>query len=796
MKKLLVTLLLITSSSLSLGYYFFLRPLPQRQGQLELPGLQNSVDIKYDEHGIPHIRAENQKDAYRSLGYIVGQHRLFQLDMQRRMATGSLSEVIGEKALALDEMNRSLGFRYYGQKMAEQRRWSIETQELIASYLEGLNHFVTQGPLPIEFLLLGYRPKTFSESDILAFIAYMGFSFQEAIKQEPLQVVLKTRLSQAKYAELFDIWEFDAPAIDQSIARELSQHVYNSVPWRAKAKTLEALRLQESWGFSFAGSNSWVVSAERSSTGAPLLANDPHIGHSNPGVWFEASIETPDFALHGHYLSLIPFAVLGKTPVHAWSLTMSEIDDMDFFHIEKRGSDYYAGERKIPVESVTEKIKVKKAEDKTLSLTITEFGILLDDWFDFAGPQDHLAAFWSFYHPDNQILEGLKKMGQAKSLEDFRSAVSLPTAPGLNISYADTDKNIAWFALGRTLERPPGHNGIDIRFSKDEDQAPSLIPFSENPHLINPPSGYIVTANHIVSHEKRQSFPGYFQPSDRARRIIDLLSRKERFSPEDMITMLHDTGDDLFPQVKDLFLASIQAHEEVFGSAIITAIQQSNELRADPSSQLFPIYRMWLRQVSRLAMLDELGDVYFNDLFKTPRRYNLLKNILTNKESPWWDKENTTDIIETREDILNEAALASFYFLSEKLGDDVQYWSWGRLHTLELKHPLGKLPPLDKIFNLGPFPAPGAYMIVNANSAREKWDDFSVVSGPSTRRLIDMAERNFSYSILPSGNSGHRFDVFHSNQISDFFEGKLQVRPQSFQQVKAVSNRIQLLPAK
>lgn len=796
MKKVLLLLFALITSYFSVRYFFFTRSIPQRSGEIAFEQLQDLVSVKYDQNGIPHIKAQNARDAYFSMGYIIGQHRLFQLDIQRRIATGRLSEILGSKTIEIDKMNRSLGFRFYGQKMADAKNWSPETDELLNAYLAGLNEFVRNGVHSVEFKILNYKPDPFSVADLHSFIGYMGFTFQEAIKQEPLLSLLKEKLPPEKMQLILNSYELDSPAIDKSMAQAIGWNKKSSKSFVLKEAFKNALQQNEDYGFSLDGSNSWVIGAEKSMTGSPMVANDPHISHSNPNVWFEASIETPSEIVHGHFLSFIPFPILGWTPRHAWTLTMSEVDDMDFFELRREADDFYVGEERIESKKIEEIIKVKEQEEKRINFFHTEYGFVLDNIIQFGKETDSLAAFWTFNSEENQVLEGIRGMTIANSLEDFEKSVAKPTAPGLSISYADIGNNIAWFVLGRSIKRPDAHNGLDIRIPLIENAKPKLLDFSNNPRLINPPDFYIATANHLISHEKWAQFPGYYQPSDRGRRINQMLEEKDKISIEEFQDMIHDNRDWFFPQVKDLFIKSFEIQKDQLEPEVFEKIKNATEAIASRDNVVMPFYRVWIRQMSRLAFVDEIGEENFAELFKTPIRHNAIKQLLLDNRNPWWDDVTTKNYTESLDDFLGKAGSLSLIFLKNKLGKNQNQWNWGKLHSLELIHPLGRMKPLNHLFNIGPEPVNGAYMIVNAQSARNSWDSFKVASGPSTRRIIDFSTPLDSWGILPSGNSGHLADPFYDNQWQDYLNLRLQERKLSYSQIVNAHSFLQLKPSK
>lgn len=797
MKK-LIAVFVLCSSTISLSYYFFFLALPVRTGELNLPGLNSKVTVAYDKNGIPHIKANDDLDAFRSLGYVVAQHRLFQLDLQRRIATGRLSEILGEKVIELDKLNRSLGFNHYAKKFVRQGNWSKEADERIEAYLEGLNHFVENGRLPVEFKILRYKPDTFSKSDILAFIGYMSFTFQEAFKQDPPLINLLSQVDLELQKDLETVYDEIAPAIDKTKSIDSVGKLDSILP-TAQIKYSEALNKalnqNDQWGFELSGSNAWIVGPEKSESNKVLIANDPHIAHSNPSVWFEASIETPKKQFHGHFLSFIPFAPMAWTPRLAWTLTMSELDDMDFYILnkDKLGGYSKANGEPIFVEKITEDILVKGGGVEKFETYVTPYGPILDKYISL-GEKVSVSGFWSFYSPENQAFEGLYSMYKSEDLESFRKSFDYLTAPGLSISYGDAKGNIAWFTMGRTLVRKKFQSHTNFRFAANE-EIPSLVPFSENPHLVNPADSYIVNANHRITNAHLNRFPGYYQPSDRANRIERLINSKDKANKEYFRKMLMDNQDWYYPNAKESILRSIKLSGISLPPKTLSELD-NEELFANTTSLGFSFYRAWGRVMAHLMFADEMGEETYNKLFKTPVRYNLFKKILLKENSKWWDLKSTKDKLETKDDILRLAGQRTYDFLKKRMGENPELWTWGNLHKFEASHPLGRVKPLNLIFNLKPVPMAGGYSLVNAQGARKTWDNFNVSSGPSTRRIIDFAHPTWSLGILPTGNSGHRFDKFHKNQLQDYLDGRLQIRKLSYQNLtqKEIDSVVEFVP--
>ncbi|MEN9374773.1 MAG: hypothetical protein RIR79_2325, partial [Pseudomonadota bacterium] len=327
--------LLIAASGFS-AWYWYVR-LPQREGEIRLPQLSALVTIAYDERGVPHIQAQNEIDAYRALGYVHAQDRLFQMEMARRLARGELSEILGDKLLATDKLFRTLGINERAIAMAAQLDSQQPATQALLAYLDGVNHYQATHPAPLEFGILGIPQRPFTSQDTFAVTGYLAYSFGMAFRTDPLFSTIRDKLG-AEYLEIFDSRSnevahplsllsqkststSDIPSISNisNISNISSIPHFFDIADIADIANMVGLPMME-------GSNAWVVSGQRSASGKPLLAGDPHIAFSTPAIWYEAHISTPDYQLYGHYQPLNPMALLGHNSEFGWSLTMFEND--------------------------------------------------------------------------------------------------------------------------------------------------------------------------------------------------------------------------------------------------------------------------------------------------------------------------------------------------------------------------------------------------------------------------------------------------------------------------------------
>jgi len=752
------------------GIYFVRKSLPPLDGELTLKNLRGTVIVKRDQYGIPHIKAHNTTDAFRALGFVMASERLFQMEMERRMASGELSEVFGDKTLEADKLFRTLGIRASMEEMIRKKKesHSFDPQmwkELDAFY-DGVNQFQDSGKLPLEFSLLGIKPRPFTALDGYSFIGLMSFSFGVATSEEPLLTKLRARLGDEKINELRnELTPIEAKKLEkEKNAKEKSKRVvFNEAPVSRILSMLEE-------GFPlFEGSNGWLLSGKRSQSGFPILANDPHITFSHPGVWFEAHIRTPDYESYGHFLSILPFPILSHNRERGWGLTMSLVDDMDLYKekLNPKFKSYEFKGQQFAYKERFEVINVKKGKKHEMVVVETQHGPILDEIF--SRPEDKsLALKWAFLSPENDPLSALYKMGKAKSMEEFKAGVSLGKAPGLNVLYADK-KNIGWWIFGEVAKKSQ-HQSTDFILdgASGLDEYTGVLSFSEKPHLENPESGVIVSANArpVGTPVTPEDLRGDWQPDDRYKSLMALLNQKQIWSVEEM---------------KEIQTLNLNLENKLILTELLNGIDFQNlwkkergktyleslkkwDFISDKDSVAPTLYYTWCREITKI-LLKDLSAEEFGTFSKLPNNWNFFKRVVLNPESVWW---KTND----RKRVFTEGFNNAIESLRQELGEDSSGWAWGHLHTLEFVHPLGKVKALSKIFNIGPVEIGGAYNEINNQKPAGYTDGFKVKAGPSTRRLIDFANPEKALGILPAGNSGHLFSPYYKDQLMLFVEGK------------------------
>ncbi|MFW6753626.1 penicillin acylase family protein [Pseudomonas glycinae] len=774
MKRVFTVLALLIVVLLAAGGWYVYSKQPTRQGQVELRNLQGSVTVRYDERGVPHIRAENETDLYRALGYVHAQDRLFQMEAMRRLARGELAEVLGPKLLDTDKLFRSLRIRERAASYVAGLDKQSPAWKALQAYLDGINQYQDSHAAPIEFDVLGIPKRPFTAEDSISVAGYMAYSFAAAFRTEPLLTYVRDQLG-ADYLNVFDLdWQ---PKGLLAKGHASSSPALAAEDWK-DLNTLARVSQQaliDNGLPQFEGSNAWVIAGSHSKSAKPLLAGDPHIRFSVPSVWYEAQLSAPGFELYGHHQALVPFAFLGHNLDFGWSLTMFQNDDLDLI-AEKVNPDnpdqvWYRGQWTDMVKT-EQQIAVKGQAPVPITLRQSPHGPIVNDALGSAAGKTPIAMWWAFLETPNPILEGFYQLNRADTLTKARAAAAKVQAPGLNIVYANAKGDIAWWASALLPKRPAGVKpGFILDGSSNQADKDGNFPFSANPQEENPARGYIVSANFQPVSPTGMEIPGYYNLADRGQQLNRQLADKNvKWDNEANQKLQLGTTTGYGPRLLAPLLPVLR---EVTGNpAEQKLIEQLAQWQGDYplDSVSATVFNQFLFNLADAAMRDELGNDFFETLLSTRVIDAALPRLAANADSPWWDNRGTPNK-ESRVDTVRAAWQASMAHLKSTLGDDASGWQWGKAHTLTHGHPLGQQKPLDRIFNVGPFAAPGSHEVPNNLSAKIGPAPWPVTYGPSTRRLVDFADPAHSLTINPVGQSGVPFDSHYDDQAEAYVDG-------------------------
>ena len=765
---LLTTLLLVSAAGLA---WYLHSKQPQRSGSLQLTQLQAPVTVRYDERGVPHIRAENEPDLYRALGYVHAQDRLFQMELVRRLAQGQLAEILGPKLVDTDRLFRTLGIPAQAQAAAARLNPESPATKALAAYLDGVNQFQDSHPAPLEFDLLGIRKRPFTAQDTIAVTGYQAYSFAATFRTEPALTYVRDKLG-ANYLKVFDLAGNQQGVLPPDAAPSI-----NAQGWAALNQVAQlSQQAVEAAGLGrLEGSNAWAIAGSRTASGKPALAGDPHIGYSAPSVWYEAHLSAPGFELYGHYQALNPNALLGHNMQFGWSLTMFQNDDMDLIAESVNPANpnqvkYH--DQWVDLQSREETILVKGAAPIKLTLRRSPHGPIVTDAFPDSLGATPVAMWWALLETENPFLEASYEFNRADTLAKMRSAAPKLHAPGLNVVWANASGDIGWWAAAKLPIRPVGVNPTFILDgSRPESDKLGYYDFRDNPQEENPARGYIVSANHEPASRNTLPVAGYYNLADRAQRLDAVLrAGKQGWDIKRSQALQLDTQSGYSRRMLEPLLPVLRQVISVPSELGLLETLAHWDGQHSKDSVAATLYNQLVYELARGAMADEMGEVQFKNLLGTRALDSALPRLVADASSPWWDNRNTP-AIESRADTLKVVWHATLAHLQRTFGKDSAGWTWGKAHTLTHGHPLAAQKPLDKLFNTGPFAAPGGRELPNNLAGSVGAAPWAVSYGPSTRRVIDFADASKAVGINPLGQSGVLFDAHYRDQAQAFIDG-------------------------
>ncbi len=768
---------------------------PTYKGNIAIKGLEKAVEVYYDTYGIPHIYAENDLDAMTALGYVHAQDRLWQMELVSRISAGRLSEIFGEIALESDKFYLSLGIAKNSQEIVSKIDKTTPYYLQTMAYLKGVNDYVKNGATPIEYTIIGVAKDTFTLVDIYNVFGYMSYGFAMGNQTDPLMSAIQEKLGDT-YLENLDL------IIDPNTTL-IKTKAPNTIESDAVALSEMIGKIRDnSPAPSFIGSNSWVLSPEKTKNGKVIFANDPHIAYSQPAVWYQAHINTPTTEIYGFYLAMTPFPLLGHNYNIAYGLTMFENDDIDLY-VEKNNPDnsdeYLYGKEYKKYETYTVVIPVKDADTIQHTIKETIHGPIINDVVSQVKTENPIAMYWVYTQCSNQMLEASYLMSRATNSTEFEKGTSKIHAPGLNVMYGDAKGNVAWWAAANLYKRA---NNAPTKLFLDgtnpKNHQIEYTPFSENPQAFNPPENYVYSCNNqpdsIVS---KRYIPGYYLPQNRAKRVVELLEAKNDWTLSETENMVLDNTSSITTELTAIIVQNLQ--EKQLNETEKTALQELSNWKGEASlkSVATTIYTQFTYEYIKAVFEDELGDAILKQLSNTHFMGRMLEPLLKNKYTIWLDDVTTNEVKETNADIQFIAFQRAIKALREQLGEEVSSWTWGSVHTLEHKHPLGEIAAFRSYFNVGPFPVNGTNEVLN-NQMFFKSDKvkYEVHAGPSTRRIIDFSDVENAKAILPTGNSGNIFSPHYKDQAQLFIDGKFITMLLNKDVIEQSENKLILKPAK
>ncbi len=755
---------LLASAGAVLWHRLMRRPLPQVKGTIEIDALHDRVAVRRDRWGVPHIEAEAREDLYFAQGYVHGQERLWQMDFYRRVVEGRVAEMAGEEGLPVDRLMRTLGIR----RTAEREETELDPglRAHLERFCAGVNRAAADAramPFELQVLRQGFEPWT--PVDILSLGKLLAFGLSTNWERELLRSDMVRELGPELAARLDPVYPAGNPIVDQT-------------PFSGEGlplvEQIDAVRRSLGLAAEASGSNNWAVSGARSATGSPLIAGDPHLPPSMPGIWFEVELRHGGRFVRGASMPGMPGVYMGQNNDVCWTFTNVMADVQDLFVERIEGDRYRFEDEWRPLRTAVEEIVVKGGEPVELEVRSTHHGPIVNAALG-ADEAEPLALAWQTLAEPTAFL-GMFELLEIDSGPALVAKLEGHTSPASNLIWADRHGSIGYKLIGRLPKRRGGSPDLPKPGWSGEFEWEGTVPYEELPEVVDPESGFLVTANNrIVGDDYPHHITSDWLDGFRARRIEELIEATEK----------HDLESFEAIQSDDYSIPGVEAARRLCrlhpaGQRERSAIERlrSWDGRLDRETIAGTIYQAFLLRLGRETARAAIGD---RDLCE--RWLDRNDNGFTaHSTSPWrwhshlmalWEEGDEELIGRPWDELALEALAGALDDLADRFGPDPEGWRWGRVHEMKFPHPLGDANPLfDRLLNRR-LRAGGAQETVS-QIAYDPNDPYSAVWAPSWRMVGDPAAPDRSRWQMFTGQSGHPASRHYDDLQPDWLEGRTQ----------------------
>ncbi|MFW9901218.1 MAG: penicillin acylase family protein [Candidatus Thorarchaeota archaeon] len=711
---------------------------PPVSGSEKVKGINDEVEILWDNWGIPHVYAKSLSDAYFAQGYLHSRHRLWQMETFRRLISGELSELTGEATILSDKYYRTLGLHRLAKKCVLNLEKTKDSKEYhwMNAYINGVNSGINQAQKnpPIEFSILDVKPREWLFEDSFKIISMIE-------------------------------WNLSSWNIPYEVLR---QHIINKVGIE-KAKQFIPF-FPETYVDVPKGSNAWAISPNKSESGAVLLANDPHLALTNPAIWFLIHLNCPELNVIGTSLPGLPMVVIGHNENIAWGLTNVTADTIDLFELEinpENKNQYKYNGDWLDFEIVNEKITIRgNTEPLEHEVLISKFGPVVEyfdknqRYYNFNLPGKY-ALRWSSFEPDLQSnIKGFIHINKASNWQEFRDGIKYVTINPQNFIYGDKNGNIGHQHGGRIPVRNFGDGSTITPGTDEKYNWKSLSSFDQLFSVFNPKHGFVYTANF----NEDKSPNGLLIAQDRISpyrqiRLKKLLQSKEKFSIDDFKEFQLDRYTEEAAELLPIMLNHLKTIKESGQYSDLISILEEWDYFLTKNSIAGTIFKIWHQKMLEIILKPILGEELLI-LYSGSRPFNLKKIIEAYQEN-----------LDELKDILLNSFKNAVIFLTDTLSSDFNKWQWGNLHKLTLTHPFSLVNKDARALNAGPFKIGGDENTLN-NGYYDRLSNYEVIVGPSYRQIHDLSDWDKSVGALPGGQSGLPFHKHYKDLIKLWVKGK------------------------
>ncbi|MFN3588599.1 MAG: penicillin acylase family protein [Spirosomataceae bacterium] len=741
--------------------------------ELKLVGLQGKVDVLYDDNGVPHIFAENDADLYQAQGYVIARDRLWQMEFYTLVAGGRLTEVVGERALEYDRYNRRLGMYKAAQEIANNLEKDSLSSAILEKYAAGVNAYIEElsdAELPIEYKILDYKPEKWSKYKTILMLMNMRNTLNGGSTDYRVSNVAAT-YGMDIIRELFTDYPFEeSPIIPEGTAWNFTPvptPAMPTSPMAALPKNKElSMRIEEPRPE--IGSNNWAVAGEKSATGLPILANDPHLGLSLPSIWYQMQLSSPSVNVYGVALPGSPGVIIGFNKDIAWGVTNVGSDVMDFYQIKFKDDakkEYWHDNQWKPVQETVEVYRLKSGKEIVDTLRSTHHGPIIyeeesEKNFGKNAPAGH-AMRWVALETDGSDMLTFHYLNRAKNHDDYKKALTYYTAPAQNFIFASNQNDIAITPNGKLPLKWQGQGKFLLDGTDPSHDWQGWIPVEQNPTVKNPPRGFVSSAN---QHSVDPTYPYYlgwrFAPSERGIRINERLDAMTKATPDSLRMLQNDNFSVAARRILPTLLSILATDKEVSQLPAYQTLANWDK-RNEAISVGATIFEKWMEVLMYAIWEDEFSAEKKNMLYPTTDvTYHLLMNKPTAK---WFDNQETKGKVETRDEIVKLSFKGTLDSLTKEFGTmDKEKWAWKNVKKTEIAH----LVPAFTSFGRYNIPNGGGKWIVNATTTK---------TGPSWRMVVAV-DKGWpkGFGLYPGGQSGNPASKYYDNMIDKWANGELQ----------------------
>ncbi|MBP6049005.1 MAG: penicillin acylase family protein [Chitinophagales bacterium] len=744
------------------GFWKNAKNTDTKNTSFEIDCIKGKATVVFDELGIPHIFADNEEDLFYAQGYVEAKDRLWQMEFQTHAAAGRLTELVGEKALPLDQFSRRIGLVRAAQNSLIEIEKNSESKKIIESFTAGVNAYIHQlkdAQLPLEYKLIGYQPEDWTPLKCALLMKYMAkdLTYYETDVENTNFLNL---YGEEMYKKLFP--DFPNPSLDPIIPNG-TKWSFNSVdtlslsPAKKIAQAIYPKPYPEFYPEKFYGSNNWCINGSKTKSGKPILCGDPHLGLNLPSIWYAIQLHCPTLQVEGVTIPGAPGVIIGHNQTIAWSVTNSERDVINNYAVEYNAdkTQYKFGNAFIPFEYDVQTYKIKGGKDKIDSIRMTKVGsIIYDENFGSVDDKKHLATYWRAEEPSNELM-AFYYLNKAQNHQDYLNALTYFSCPGQNFIYADVNNNIAIKQQGNFMLRTYFGDGSFVTplAQANLQQLKARIPVEQNPSILNPERGFCSSAN---QNPVDQSYPyltnGHYE-NYRNRVINSILSQATNYTWEDMAKLQNNNLSLLAKEILPTILSYLQVNNDETANKILSALKVWNyEANIQLTAPSY-FYKLWSN--IEMTTYDELLNQQSS--FVIPENYNTANLIIKEPKLSFFDIKNT-DTIETAKEVINIAFQKTVDFF-KTYNKENKNSKWQYYKNTSVTH-LAQI----KEFSVSEIPIGGYNNIVNATSEN---------AGPSWRMIVDFASgKPQCYGVYPGGQSGNVSSKNYTEFIEKWSKGE------------------------